>query len=160
LVPPRFACHTNQSAQHNTRQKKNDTKKSKRRRRWRRRRTKTAKKQKNEIKKKKKKKNDSQKREQEQDKEAEEEETKEEEEAGKEEEGGSPFLKPYRRHIWEGFLASGGSWCTSTTPFTVLLSAASLPDRAKFASGSGFSSFPCLPSGSAYEYNSNECIRQ
>lgn len=80
---------------------------------------------------------------------------KKEEEEGKseEEEDGSPFLKPYKRHIWEGFRASGGSWCTSTTPFTVLLSAASLPDRAKFASGSGLSSFPCLPSGSAFDSN-------
>ena len=36
----------------------------------------------------------------------------------------------------------------------VLLSAASLPDKAKFASGSGFSSCPCLPSGSAYNNTS------
>ena len=121
----------------------------------------------------KKKKNDSQKREErysveeEQRDEEEEEKKEEEEEEGteeqegteEEEEGSSPFLKPYKRHIWQGFLASGGSWCTSTTPFTVLLSAASLPDRAKFASGSGFSSFPCLPSGSAYNSN-NQCIQQ
>ncbi len=60
-----------------------------------------------------------------------------------------PFLKPYNRHICDGFLASGGSWCTSTTPLTVLVSAASLPDKAKLASGSGFSSLPCFSSGPA-----------
>ena len=55
--------------------------------------------------------------------------------------GVSPFLKVYRRQRTIGRLASGGSVCSSTTPFTVLLSSASFPDSAKLASGGGLSSF-------------------
>ena len=43
----------------------------------------------------------------------------------------------YKRQRWVGTAASGGSTCSSTTPFTRFVSAASFPDRPKSGSCQG-----------------------
>ena len=71
----------------------------------------------------------------------------------------SPFLNTYRRHRTVGFFASCGSVYTRVTPFTVLVSAASAPERPKSGSiGGGFGSSSSSRAASSRPYMAAESM--